>query len=163
MRYKSPFTLLFYKPPTSAHNILIIEELAFCQFCLLCALVRLWVELTCIRRTTDQQMMASTPDDGEHTGNISQFYEPCWFLRFSNHHQREDEEDQWVDFDDWNNSLNAGTLIHEEIIPDLENQLEIEGKVENTWIQSITSSQYSVDNFSNFKFDKRSEVCKCDR
>ena len=48
-------------------------------------------------------------------------------------------------------------------IPDLENQLEIEGKVENTWIQSITSSQSSVDNFSNFKFDKRSEVCKCDR
>ena len=72
-------------------------------------------------------------------------------------------EDQWVDFDDWNNSLNAGSLIYEEMIPDLENQLEIEGKVENTWIQSITSSQSSVDNFSNFKFDKRSEVCKCDR
>ena len=72
-------------------------------------------------------------------------------------------EDQWVDFDDWNNSLNAGSLIYEEMIPDLENQLEIEDKVENTWIQSITSSQSSIDNFSNFKFDKRSEVCKCDR
>ena len=72
-------------------------------------------------------------------------------------------EDQWVDFDDWYNSLNAGSLIYEEMIPDLENQLEIEDKVENTWIQSITSSQSSIDNFSNFKFDKRSEVCKCDR
>ena len=76
---------------------------------------------------------------------------------------RHPNEDQWVDFDDWNNSLNAGSLIYEEMIPDLENQLEIEGKVENTWIQSITSSQSSIDNFSNFKFDKRSEVCKCDR
>ena len=63
----------------------------------------------------------------------------------------------------WNNSLNAGSLIYEEMIPDLENQLEIEDKVENTWIQSITSSQSSIDNFSNFKFDKRSEVCKCDK
>ena len=72
-------------------------------------------------------------------------------------------EDQWVDFDDSNNSLNAGSFIYGEIIPDLESQLEIEGKVKITWIQSITSSQFSVDNFSNFKVDKRSEVCKCDR
>ena len=72
-------------------------------------------------------------------------------------------EDQWVDFDYSNNSLNAGSFIYGEIIPDLESQLEIEGKVKITWIQSITSSQFSVDNFSNFKVDKRSEVCKCDR
>ena len=72
-------------------------------------------------------------------------------------------EDQWVDFDYSNNSLNAGSFIYGEIIPDLESQLEIEGKVKITWIQSITSRQFSVDNFSNFKVDKRSEVCKCDR
>ena len=155
--------LLFYKPPTSAHNILIIEELAFYQFCSICALVRLWVELTCIRRTkTYQPMMASTPDDGKHTGNISQFYEQCWFSRFSNHHQRED----------FPMKISGLTSMTETILwmqdlsfmkKWLENQLEIEGKVENTWIQSIASSQSSVDNFSNFKFDKRSEVCKCDR
>ena len=46
---KSPLNLLFYKLPTSARNILIIVELGFSQFCLLCAFVRLWVELTCIR------------------------------------------------------------------------------------------------------------------
>ena len=34
----------------------------------------------------------------------------------------------------------------------------MEGKVKNTLIQSITCSQFSVDNFSNFKVDKRSEV-----
>ena len=36
----------------------------------------------------------------------------------------------------------------------------MEGKVKNTpWIQSITRSQFSLSNFSNFKVDKRSEEC----
>ena len=62
-RDKRPFNLLFYKPPTSARNILKIVELGFSQFCLLCALVRLWVELTCIRQTKIfQPMMARTPE-----------------------------------------------------------------------------------------------------
>ena len=65
----------FYKPPTSAHNISIIEELAICQFCLLCALVRLRVELTCIRRTTDQQMMASTPETYPSSTSHVDFYD----------------------------------------------------------------------------------------
>ena len=67
-------------------------------------------------------------DDGEHTGNISQFYEPWWFLRFGNPpEERLPNEDQWVDFDDSINSLNAGSFIYGERIPDLESQLEIEG------------------------------------
>ena len=110
-------------------------------------------------------------DDGEHTGWWQAHRKHIPVLRAmliftileSPPKGRLSNEDQWVDFDDWNNSLNAGSLIYEEMIPDLENQLEIEDKVENTWIQSITSSQSSIDNFSNFKFDKRSEVCKCDR
>ena len=86
--------------------------------------------------------MVSTPE------NISQFYEPCWFLRRileSPPEERLPNEDQWVGFDDSNNSLNAESFIYREII-------------KNTWIQSITCSQFSVDNFSNFKVDKRSEV-----
>ena len=96
--------------------------------------------------------MASTPE------NISQFYEPCWFLHRileSPPEERFPNEDQWVDFDDSNNSLNTGSFIYGEIIPDLESQLEMEGKVKNT---CIACSQFSVDNFSNFKVDKRSEV-----
>ena len=82
-------------------------------------------------------------------------------IRESLPEERHPNEDS--DFNDSNNSLNAGSFIYGEIIPDLESQLEIEGKVKITWIQSITSSQFSVDNFSNFKVDTRSEVCKCDR
>ena len=73
-------------------------------------------------------------------------------IRESPPEERHPNEDQWIDFDDSNNSLNAGSFIYGEIIPDLESYLEIEGKV-----------KISVDNFSNFKVDKRSEVCKCDR
>ena len=95
------------------------------------------------------------------TENISQFYELCWFLRRileSPPEERLPNEDQWVGFDDSNNSLNAESFIYREIIPNLGSQIEMEGKVKNTWIQSITCSQFSVDNFSNFKVDKRSEV-----
>ena len=86
-----------------------------------------------------------------------------FIIRESPPEERHPNEDQWVDFDDSKNSLNAGSFMYGEIIPDLESQLEIEGIVKNTWIQSIASSQFSVDNFSNFKVDKRSEVWKCDR
>ena len=95
------------------------------------------------------------------TENISQFYELCWFLRRileSPPEERLPNEDQWVGFDDSKNSLNAESFIYREIIPNLGSQIEMEGKVKNTWIQSITCSQFSVDNFSNFKVDKRSEV-----
>ena len=84
-RDKSPFNLLVYKPPTSARNILKIVELGFSQFCLLCALVRLWVELICIRRTKIfQPMMARTPET--YPSSTSQDN----FLRFGNHQQRKD-------------------------------------------------------------------------
>ena len=84
-RNKSPFNLLVYKPPTSARNILKIVELGFSQFCLLCALVRLWVELICIRRTKIfQPMMARTPET--YPSSTSQDN----FLRFGNHQQRKD-------------------------------------------------------------------------
>ena len=73
---KSPFNVLFYKPPTSARNILVIVELGFSQFCLLCALVRLWVELTCIRRTKIfQPMMARTPETYPSSTSHDNFYD----------------------------------------------------------------------------------------
>ena len=155
-RDKSPFNLLFYKPPTSARNILIIVELGFSQFFLLCILVRLWVELTCIRRTKIYQpMMASTPETYPSSTSHDDFYYSGITTR--------GKTSQWRSVDWLRLTLNAGSFIYEEIIPDLESQLEIKGIVKNTWIQSIASSQFSVDNFSNFKVDKRSEVCKCDR
>ena len=81
-------------------------------------------------------------DDGEYTANISQFYELCWFLRFwkSPPKGRLPNEDRWVDLDDSNNSLSVESFIYGEIILDLESQLEMEGKVRTTWIQSITRS-----------------------
>ena len=75
-RDKSPFNLLVYKPPTSARNILKIVELGFSQFCLLCALVRLWVELICIRRTKIfQPMMARTPETYPSSTSQDNFYD----------------------------------------------------------------------------------------
>ena len=40
-------------------------------------------------------------------------------IRESPPEERHPNEDQWVDFDDSNNSLNAGSFIYGEIIPDL--------------------------------------------
>ena len=75
-RDKSPSNVLFYKPPTSARNILVIVELGFSQFCLLCALVRLWVELTCIRWTKIfQPMMASTSETYSSSTSHDDFYD----------------------------------------------------------------------------------------
>ena len=71
------------------------------------------------------------------TENISQFYELCWFLRRileSPPEERLPNEDQWVGFDDSNNSLNAESFIYRETIPNLGSQIEMEGKVKNTWI-----------------------------
>ena len=53
-------------------------------------------------------------------------------IRESPPEERHLNGDQWVDFDNSNNSLNAGSFIYGEIIPDLESQLEIEGKVKIT-------------------------------
>ena len=53
-------------------------------------------------------------------------------IRKSPPEERHPNEDQWVDFDASNNSLNTGCFIYGEIIPDLESQLEIEGKVKIT-------------------------------
>ena len=51
-------------------------------------------------------------------------------IRESLPEERHPNEDS--DFNDSNNSLNAGSFIYGEIIPDLESQLEIEGKVKIT-------------------------------
>ena len=74
-------------------------------------------------------------------------------IRESPPEERLPNEDYWVDFDDSINPLNVGSFIYRKIIPDLESQLEIEGKHLNTKYHK----QSSVDNFSNFKV-KRSEV-----
>ena len=74
-------------------------------------------------------------------------------IRESPPEERLPNEDLWVDFDDSINPLNVGSFIYRKIIPDLESQLEIEGKHLNTKYHK----QSSVDNFSNFKV-KRSEV-----
>ena len=99
-----------------------------------------------------------SPDDGEYTRKHLTVLRAMLILHRileSPPEERFPNEDQWVDFDDSNNSLNTGSFIYGEIIPDLESQLEMEGKVKNT---CIACSQFSVDNFSNFKVDKRSEV-----
>ena len=164
-RDKSPFNLLVYKPPTSARNILKIVELGFSQFCLLCALVRLWVELICIRRTKIfQPMMAPYPilffsisstrlreppylssrqastrlnTETPVVKLANDLYLDRLFVKirlriytwtdypydgWSVSSINRANEDQWVDFDDSNNSLNAGSFIYGEIIPDLESQ-----------------------------------------
>ena len=51
-------------------------------------------------------------------------------IRDSLPEERHPNED--IDFDDSNNSLNAGSFIYGEIIPDLESQFDIEGKVKIT-------------------------------
>ena len=73
---KVPSTYCF----TNRRNPLVISqkivELGFSQFCLLCALVRLWVELTCIRRTKIfQLMMARTPETYPSSTSHDNFYD----------------------------------------------------------------------------------------
>ena len=77
MMDKSPLNLLFYKPPTSAQDILLIVELAFRLICLLSA-----------RQTLSGVNMYPSYENTPE--NISQLYCPCWYLRFWNHHQSED-------------------------------------------------------------------------
>ena len=74
-------------------------------------------------------------------------------IRESPPEERLPNEDYWVDFGDSVNPLNVGSFIYRKIIPDLESQLEIEGKHLNTKYHK----QSSVDNLLNFKV-KRSEV-----
>ena len=70
---KSPLNLLFYKPPTSAHNILIIVKLGL-SFSVLFAM-RSCQTLDGVKLYPSKKNIST--DDGEYTGNISQFYEPC--------------------------------------------------------------------------------------
>ena len=77
-------------------------------------------------------------------------------VRESPPEERLPNEDHWVDFDDSINPLNVGSFIYGKIIPDLESQLEIEGKAKKH-LNTKYHKQSSVDNFSNFKV-KRSEV-----